>query len=192
MSENVAFRVHSDIMNDIINNLENEENDTTTNTTTTTTNTTTTTTTTLISYRDLDDPQQNEHMMSALFSIINMARELPEPTRNIRFNRRGPISDILIERTVEESLNQSNRLIRAPTTNIDVASKKFSTIENSLKQKECSICTEDFKDNDDVASLPCNHLFHHACLLEWGHYNTVCPMCRIQLPTLNYEEIEME
>jgi hypothetical protein len=43
---------------------------------------------------------------------------------------------------------------------------------------ECSICLIDFEDEDDVSSLPCNHLFHKACIEEWCSYKADCPNCR--------------
>lgn len=43
---------------------------------------------------------------------------------------------------------------------------------------ECSICLIDFEDEDDVASLPCNHFFHKACIEEWCSYKADCPNCR--------------
>mmetsp|Transcript_11363 Transcript_11363/g.27967 ORF Transcript_11363/g.27967 Transcript_11363/m.27967 type:complete len:389 (+) Transcript_11363:93-1259(+) len=55
-------------------------------------------------------------------------------------------------------------------------------------QPSCPICREDFKlcssDGDDKATeLPCGHLFHLSCLRPWLEKQSVCPMCRFQLPS---------
>ncbi|KAL9888500.1 uncharacterized protein ACN427_008174 [Glossina fuscipes fuscipes] len=44
----------------------------------------------------------------------------------------------------------------------------------------CSICKENFKDGDEVRSISCGHVFHYACIQEWGTRSTVCPQCRFQ------------
>jgi len=46
---------------------------------------------------------------------------------------------------------------------------------------ECAICLEEFQVNEGVANLPCNHLFHIACVQEWFKNNTTCPICRNNL-----------
>nr|CCA23817.1 cleavage induced conserved hypothetical protein [Albugo laibachii Nc14] len=46
----------------------------------------------------------------------------------------------------------------------------------------CSICLDDWNDQDcqdmAVVKLPCSHVFHEDCLLEWFNGNVQCPMCR--------------
>ncbi|XP_062168537.1 NEP1-interacting protein 1 [Alnus glutinosa] len=43
----------------------------------------------------------------------------------------------------------------------------------------CSICLQDFKDEDSVRELPnCGHLFHLDCIDEWLTRQGTCPMCR--------------
>lgn len=41
--------------------------------------------------------------------------------------------------------------------------------DKSKYQTECCICTEDFKDIDNVSELTCDsrHVFHTVCLAEW-------------------------
>jgi hypothetical protein len=44
----------------------------------------------------------------------------------------------------------------------------------------CSICIEDFKNNDNIIRLSCNHNYHYDCILEWFKSNPLpnCPICR--------------
>ena len=48
------------------------------------------------------------------------------------------------------------------------------------QQTTCSICCEDFMNNDEVRILPCNHYYHNNCIQEWLTKNPSCPMCRQQ------------
>ena len=50
----------------------------------------------------------------------------------------------------------------------------------------CTVCLEDYKSTDQVIQLPCQHVFHQTCLVEWLKINGICPMCRASvIPTLN-------
>ncbi|KAK1245377.1 hypothetical protein MKX08_005006 [Trichoderma sp. CBMAI-0020] len=46
----------------------------------------------------------------------------------------------------------------------------------------CSICTEDFKEGEDMRVLPCNHQFHPTCIDPWLlNVSGTCPLCRLDL-----------
>jgi len=51
-------------------------------------------------------------------------------------------------------------------------------------QQGCSICFEDFDEavgDLDLARLPCGHIFHFDCIVQWLERNQVCPLCRHQV-----------
>jgi hypothetical protein len=48
-------------------------------------------------------------------------------------------------------------------------------------QKNCSICLEEYKKNDNINVLKCNHIFHNNCLKMWLLNNNTCPLCRWSL-----------
>ena len=47
----------------------------------------------------------------------------------------------------------------------------------------CTICLEDHVPGELAARLPCGHLFHKDCVVEWLSRHCVCPVCRYELPT---------
>jgi len=52
-------------------------------------------------------------------------------------------------------------------------SKNITTTEN------CSICFDEYKDTDNIMLLPCNHIFHPACINPWlSQHSHQCPLCR--------------
>eukprot|EP01083_Nonionella_stella_P069492 185262_1 len=55
------------------------------------------------------------------------------------------------------------------------------------KTKSCSICTTDYQIDDDAKKLPCKHIFHDDCILQWLSRHNTCPLCRDELETLNYD-----
>ena len=49
------------------------------------------------------------------------------------------------------------------------------------ENKMCLICLEEYKNNDIIKKLPCNHIFHSECLKIWLSHKTTCPICRNDL-----------
>lgn len=45
----------------------------------------------------------------------------------------------------------------------------------------CTICLEDFTEDEMVFLLPCRHLFHGACVNEWLKRHGNCPNCKQEL-----------
>ncbi|KAK2534263.1 hypothetical protein Q9233_004107 [Columba guinea] len=47
----------------------------------------------------------------------------------------------------------------------------------------CTICSDFFDNERDVAAVPCGHTFHRACLFQWFDTapSRTCPQCRIQV-----------
>jgi hypothetical protein len=46
-----------------------------------------------------------------------------------------------------------------------------------LDHQICSVCTEDFKDQDDIRVLPCKHGFHAKCVDQWlVERSSSCPL----------------
>eukprot|EP00898_Chlorokybus_atmophyticus_P000246 jgi/Chlat1/1221/Chrsp115S01678 len=42
----------------------------------------------------------------------------------------------------------------------------------------CAVCQEDYKDCDEVCSLPCSHEYHYGCIGQWLSLKNVCPICK--------------
>lgn len=59
---------------------------------------------------------------------------------------------------------------------------KAST-EEGHHEKDCTICQENYKDGEEIVTLPCGHLFHKECIWPWLLRHATCPTCRFQLET---------
>jgi len=53
------------------------------------------------------------------------------------------------------------------------------------KKESCSICMEEFKLQEKVMELPCQHMYHKDCVVTWLKTNNTCPVCRFELATTN-------
>ncbi|XP_043329311.1 RING finger protein 11-like [Cervus canadensis] len=43
---------------------------------------------------------------------------------------------------------------------------------------ECAVCLEDLVGGDPIRSLPCKHIYHLDCIVEWLTRSFTCPLCR--------------
>jgi len=52
--------------------------------------------------------------------------------------------------------------------------------EKNKNMKDCVICMQDFKEDDQIAELKCDerHYFHSACLEDWLKQKLECPLCK--------------
>ncbi|XVE55334.1 hypothetical protein DITRI_Ditri03aG0150400 [Diplodiscus trichospermus] len=55
--------------------------------------------------------------------------------------------------------------------------------EGLSSKKECSICLDEFLEGEEVASMPCGHVYHDGCIVKWLETSHLCPLCRYQMPS---------
>ena len=70
----------------------------------------------------------------------------------------------------DDSLNES----------INIDSLNTLIVCDELPENNCSICLEEFKNEDILKKLTCDHIFHKDCLQPWinNNNNKTCPLCR--------------
>ena len=59
--------------------------------------------------------------------------------------------------------------------------KKRKIKEDELLLSECVICLENYKKEDKISILSCDHYYHTKCLNEWLKKKQECPLCRIEI-----------
>lgn len=64
---------------------------------------------------------------------------------------------------------------------------KYAIFKNQDDNKECIICLEKFKLDEQICKLNCKHFFHIDCIELWINKKNDCPLCRTPL---NHENIE--
>ena len=56
--------------------------------------------------------------------------------------------------------------------------------DSFVKNTPCAVCTEEFKEEENMIKLPvCHHLFHRSCIESWLLTKAVCPLCRSNVHT---------
>ena len=56
--------------------------------------------------------------------------------------------------------------------------KKIKNVDLENLINECSICLEQYKLNEKIIKLDCEHIFHKSCINLWFQNNNSCPICR--------------
>lgn len=54
---------------------------------------------------------------------------------------------------------------------------KYGSDDNE-KYSSCSICLENFKQEENMRRLLCTHIFHPACIDSWFDQSPCCPVCK--------------
>ncbi|XBH88348.1 hypothetical protein VPH35_075638 [Triticum aestivum] len=57
------------------------------------------------------------------------------------------------------------------------------------RESGCAVCLDDFKDGDELRSMPCSHSFHQRCIFRWLQVSRLCPYCRFALPSVDEQRV---
>lgn len=74
-----------------------------------------------------------------------------------------------------------------------IPSRKYTNNCNETEYAhDCTICIENFVEDEIVSDLPCGHVFHRSCIEGWLLNNLCCPICRKTVsPLAESESYEM-
>ena len=142
--------------------------------------------------------KEMQHFMLDSLPVVRYSTRLQSSIRRAR-REYDPESGIIAEypRTcevelmgsVEKNRGSENEVIGRPRINRPSSSDNTTILrqEEDDSQNEgqkskdvsltCSVCTEDFAENDTVRILPCGHIYHRRCIDPWLlRFGGNCPM----------------
>ena len=100
-----------------------------------------------------------------------------------RFLRQS-LSIIILNNIFNSNNNMEDvKLILSEEELNKIPTNTFKNIDNNLKDSsninKCSICQDNYNDNDNVKILKCKHIYHSDCIDNWlGNHSHKCPYCR--------------
>ncbi len=89
---------------------------------------------------------------------------------------------IILNNLIEQQVNMEDVKMILTTEELNnVGSSNFKDLDDKIKQSNeaCTICQEEFRDNDEIRILSCDHVFHLDCIDPWlTKHSHTCPSCR--------------
>lgn len=132
--------------------------------------------------------------------VPNQQSSAPAPPTSDPMSRLTEQQRILVERAVQfirtvsagaillDDPNSYERLLRLQEllgiVNQGVSKELIDTqlpdvpVEMGSTIAPCSICLEEYKEDERVRHLPCHHFYHVACIDTWLGTRNTCPICR--------------
>ena len=142
---------------------------------------------------DLKDKCKEQNLMLAeiVTKIDNIKKFIPE--KSIKNKQNEKFEEQLAIQAVNEQIMKEicenndghgvmNKLFDDGNKNKSVKNriehiKQIYYKKNTCEQFECSICFDEFKDNELLKQLKCSHIFHKECLSQWLLNEKNCPIC---------------
>ena len=92
-------------------------------------------------------------------------------------------SEVYSEFEVEDDDVALNIFAPPPATRETIESIPFLKITQQHVEDgtNCNVCFEEYFVDEAVNILPCLHMFHSYCIIEWLSMHNSCPLCRTSL-----------
>jgi hypothetical protein len=58
------------------------------------------------------------------------------------------------------------------------------------EEPHCSICLGEYEEGEELACLPCKHIYHEDCVASWCTNHIRCPLCNFDLESVAEESTE--
>jgi hypothetical protein len=108
---------------------------------------------------------------------------------NFASNFNGDFFD-QVQTIIENNQQQASKHSTGPTEDKSLNKLKRFNLTNKYCKKgkngkielpNCCICLSEIAKGQETVLLPCGHMFHWKCCLNWLKKNNTCPMCRFEI-----------
>ena len=129
------------------------------------------------------DPDLEPHVFfHSFFTPFGIMSDLFQRNYSSNFERQ-------IARLIELSRRGAGRNAHPPASNEALRKlKRFPLVEKFCKRNKgklelpnCCICQDEIQLGKETVLLPCGHMYHWECCLEWLKTNNTCPICRFEI-----------
>ncbi|KAF6165943.1 hypothetical protein GIB67_012840 [Kingdonia uniflora] len=77
---------------------------------------------------------------------------------------------------------EANRVHTVPASQSAIDALEIKKVDEGDSTQACVVCLEEFSPGMDVTRMPCSHMFHGRCIVDWLHQKNECPLCRFKMP----------
>lgn len=104
------------------------------------------------------------------------------PRLIMRIRAEGWLTENMLFSSPEPELYSAWPLAGAPGTSGSSSSPvRCAPATDEQAGETCVVCMDDVEAGQPCATLPCEHVFHHACITPWVASHSSCPLCKAPL-----------
>ncbi|KAK6251317.1 hypothetical protein SCA6_005322 [Theobroma cacao] len=96
-------------------------------------------------------------------------------------------SNSTLDNDIDELLVDVDSRIRPASKTAIEGLEKVKIREGLGDERFCSVCLEEMSTEMEARRLPCSHIYHAACIIEWLKNNNKCPLCRYNMPVVDFD-----
>ncbi|KAG0002167.1 hypothetical protein BGZ65_002874, partial [Modicella reniformis] len=146
-------------------------------------------------------PAQQENPLASLLERLGLELHLgSDGDVEGLFNTYGNPGDyVFSQRALDDVITRMmeadgrlNGPVAAPDEVIESIPRHTLTREELDAKIECSVCKDEFAQEDNCLQLKCNHIFHEDCIKPWLKTSGTCPTCRFALVPQEHPQDEEE
>lgn len=115
-------------------------------------------------YSNLSE-DQNRRLANAAIMLRLLEAQLRDELDNLQ----------MLQAQREKKLNPLTKIMKRKLREIPLS------LDQICSQPSCPICSEDFVVDETSLCLPCSHLFHKECVMQWLESKRTCPICRYEM-----------
>ncbi|CAK7354910.1 unnamed protein product [Dovyalis caffra] len=82
-----------------------------------------------------------------------------------------------------ESMDIQAGPVPAAKSSIDALERVV--FDGSASARDCTVCMEEIKAGSEEIRMPCSHVYHSDCIVQWLQTSRLCPLCRYRMPCEN-------
>ncbi|OIW05281.1 hypothetical protein TanjilG_03670 [Lupinus angustifolius] len=98
-------------------------------------------------------------------------------------DRIGKVSTGLSEETISAELKMKTYVTPAAVINLEEPASE------DQESDSCIICQDEYKDEENIVVLRCDHEYHADCLKKWLLVKNVCPVCKSEALTPERKDV---
>lgn len=110
---------------------------------------------------------QGQEVVSSL-----MVQPVMEPTLHDYYD------DIVIEEDDDYEASRARH-----TSEESIQGLEEVRVEGLYLKEACPVCLEGLSMGLEAMRMPCLHVYHECCIVEWLRKCNLCPLCRYEMPT---------
>ncbi|KAJ6289188.1 hypothetical protein OIU76_025067 [Salix suchowensis] len=86
-----------------------------------------------------------------------------------------------IARSERESMEVGARPVPATKSSIDALERVVFDV-SAASASDCAVCMEEISAGSEAIRMPCSHVYHSDCIVQWLQTSHLCPLCRYHMP----------